>query len=355
MKIHKGFPGVGADGRRYMSWSVAFLCFAWLLGGASASAAALPGPVVDSAWLAKNLDKVMVLDVRKDLKSFEKKAKGAAGPVNPCGPGGKKGKKPLRGDGHIPGAVLVDAKKILGKYKLAGKTVKFMVPEKKAFERLMQKSGVNRDSTVVITGKGEQMLNVAFTTRLYWTMKYFGFDKLAILDGGTAQWKKDGHKVAYGKSKRLKAGDFDASAQRKQIRATMEEVVALTKKKGKAKEQILDVRGKPFYLGLTYNRKVQLPVSKGHIPTAKNFPVDFFVETAGAPATLYDKKDIEEVAKLSGIDLSRPTITSCHTGITATIAWFVISEVLGNENARVYDGSMHEWSMTGKPVARPLD
>nr|VFK15521.1 MAG: thiosulfate/3-mercaptopyruvate sulfurtransferase [Candidatus Kentron sp. LPFa] len=356
MKIRRTLPvfGTGRGGYK-ASWLAAFLCLAWLAVGTPASATALPGPVVDSDWLAKNLDKVVVLDVRKDVKSFAKRAKGAAGPVNPCGPGGKKARKPVRGDGHIPGAVLVNIKKILGKDKPDPKTtIMYLAPEKEKFEKLMQRSGVNQDSAVVITGKGERMPHTAFMTRLYWTLKYFGFDNAAILNGGTAQWKQDGHKVKFGKSKKPARGDFKAAAGRKEVRATMEEMVALTKGKGDA--QILDVRAKPFYLGLTYNRKVQSPKSRGHIPTAKSFPVDLFVETAGSPALLYDKEDVKKIAKLSDIDIvGAPIVTSCHTGITATIAWFVISEILGNKNARVYDGSMHEWSMTGQPVESPLE
>jgi len=355
MRIRRSFhPFEDLGHHRKVSWSVAFLCLVWLLGGAEASATTLPEPVVDSAWLAKNLDEVVVLDVRKDVKSFEKKAKGATAPVNPCGPGGKESKKPVNGNGHIPGAVLVNLKKILGSYKLGDKTIKFMLPKKEAFEKLMQQSGVNQDSAVVITSKGEGMPNIAFMTRLYWTMKYFGFDNMAILDGGTAQWKQDGNEVQHGKSKKPAKGNFTAVAERKEILASMEDVVALTEGKGDA--QILDVRDTPFYLGLTYYRKAQSPQSLGHIPTAKNFPVALFLDTAGSPATLYRKEDVEKVAKLSGIDLiDTPTVISCHTGISATIAWFVLSEVLGNKDARLYDGSIHEWSNAGKPITRPLD
>nr|VFK03115.1 MAG: thiosulfate/3-mercaptopyruvate sulfurtransferase [Candidatus Kentron sp. H]VFK03403.1 MAG: thiosulfate/3-mercaptopyruvate sulfurtransferase [Candidatus Kentron sp. H]VFK06000.1 MAG: thiosulfate/3-mercaptopyruvate sulfurtransferase [Candidatus Kentron sp. H] len=335
-------------------WRV-FIGLAWLLAGAWASAATLPGPVVDTAWLAENLDHVVLLDVRKDLKSFEKKVKGKGGPVNPCGPGGKKAKAPVRGDGHIQGAVLVNFKKILGKYKHAnGKEVLVMLPEKGKFERLMQKAGVHNDSLVVITGKGEKLPDVAFATRLYWTLKYFGFDNAAILDGGTVQWKLDKHKVAYGKAKRPAKGDFTATAERKEIRATLEEVVAITKGEGTA--QLLDARCRPFYLGLTYHRRWETPESRGHIPTAKGFPARFLVDDAGPAATLYSATAIEKVAGLEGIDLTdTPTVTSCHTGVKASLAWFVLSEVLGNKDVRVYDGSMHEWSTTGQPVTRPLD
>nr|VFJ68059.1 MAG: thiosulfate/3-mercaptopyruvate sulfurtransferase [Candidatus Kentron sp. FW] len=355
MKIRKNLHDARVFGYGHKTpWLVALLCLAWLVGGAPVSATTLPGPVVDSAWLAKNIDKVVVLDVRKDVKSFEKKAKGARGPVNPCGPGGKKSKKPVNGNGHIPGAVLVGLKKIFGGEKRNGKTVKVMLPKRENFEKLMQRSGVNQDSAVVITGKGKKLPPIAFMTRLYWTMKYYGFDNVAILNGGTTQWKLDGHKVEYGKSKKPEKGNFKASAERKEIRATMEDVVALTEGKGDA--QLLDVRGKPFYLGLTYHRKFESPKSRGHIPTAKSLPAALLIDIAAPATTLYSKESIEKLAKLSGIDIvGTPTVTSCHTGVKASIAWFVLSEILGNKNVRIYDGSMLEWAIAGKPVTRPLD
>nr|VFK50658.1 MAG: thiosulfate/3-mercaptopyruvate sulfurtransferase [Candidatus Kentron sp. TUN]VFK54141.1 MAG: thiosulfate/3-mercaptopyruvate sulfurtransferase [Candidatus Kentron sp. TUN]VFK56166.1 MAG: thiosulfate/3-mercaptopyruvate sulfurtransferase [Candidatus Kentron sp. TUN] len=355
MKIHKSFRGIRFLAHdRKVSWLVAFLCLAWLVGGGTVSATTLPGPVVDTAWLAKNLDNVIVLDARKDLKSFAKEREKTAGPVNPCGPGGKKAKKPVRGNGHIPGAVLVNLKKIFSGYKLNGKAVKVMLPKKENFEKLMQRSGVSKDSAVVITGKGEKLANIAFMTRLYWTMKYFGFDNVAILNGGTVQWKLDKHNVEYGRSRKPKKGNFTVSVERKEILASMENVSALSQ--GEGKEQILDVRAKPFYLGLTYRRKFQSPKSKGHIPTAKSFPAAFLVDTAAPSTMLYNKEDIEKVAALSGIDLiDTPTVTSCHTGVKASLAWFVLSEILENKSVRVYDGSMHEWSIAGKPVTRPID
>ncbi|VFN00784.1 MAG: thiosulfate/3-mercaptopyruvate sulfurtransferase [Candidatus Kentron sp. G] len=338
--------------RHKASWLMVFFGLAWLAGG-QVSAATLPGAVVDTAWLAENSDKVVLLDVRKDLKSFRKKAKGEGAPVNPCGPGGGK-KASVRGDGHIRGAVLVNFKKIFGKYQHDnGKTVKVMLPEKAKFEKLMQDAGVNNDSLVVITGKGEKMPNLAFTTRLYWTLKYFGFDNAAILKGGTVQWKLDGHKVKYGRSKKPAKGNFTASAERGEIRATMEDVIAMTKGEGSA--QLLDVRPKPFYLGLTYHRKWQAPESRGHIPTAKSFPIGLLVDDGTVPAAaMYGEQDIKKVAGLAGIDLDKPTVTSCHTGVSASIAWFVLSEILGNKDVRLYDGSMHEWSMAAQSIENPL-
>ncbi|MBT8420372.1 MAG: hypothetical protein KJO08_05865 [Gammaproteobacteria bacterium] len=336
-------------------WLMAFLGLAWLASGTLVSAATLPGPVVDTAWLAENLDNVVLLDVRKDVKSFEKRSRGAGGPVNPCGPGGKKAKAPVRGDGHIEGAVLISFKKILGSYKHAnGKKVKVILPQKEAFEKLMQGAGVDNDSTVVITSKGQGLSTAAFAARLYWTLKYFGFDNMAILDGGTVQWKLDKHKVKYGSASKPSKGNFTAATERKEILASMDDVIALTKGEGDA--QLLDVRGKDLYLGLTYMRKYVLPEGRGHIPGAKNFPVVLMANYRGPAATLYSKENIEKVAALSDMDLTNtPTVTTCNTGVMASLGWFILSEWLGNKNVRLHDGSMLEWAIDGQSVMRPLE
>jgi thiosulfate/3-mercaptopyruvate sulfurtransferase len=317
-----------------------------LLGLVGARAATLPGPLVDSAWLADNLGQVVVLDVRKDTGSFEKRPKGA-GPVNPCGPG-KKGGKPLVVAGHIPGAVLVPWKNVTSKRKVNGVVIKAMAPSAKDFESLMQKSGVNNDSAIVITGKGQSPVQTALAARLYWTLKYFGHDNVALLNGGTAQWIRDKRKVKFGRSKAGK-GTFKATTERKEIRASLEDVMTLSKGENGG-EQLVDVRGKDVYLGLAYSKKFVPPKGKGHIPGAKSFPVYFMADTMGPAANIHSKDEIQNVAGIVGMDLSKPTTISCNSGVMASIGWFVLHEMLGNKNVRVYDGSMHEWINTGNPV-----
>lgn len=326
---------------RRISLAGALFCVLVLLS-ATVSAVQLPGPLVDTEWLAKNLDEVLLLDVRKDVKSFEKKSKKKEA-VNPCGVKQKKGK--LEVAGHIPGAVLVPWKKVVAKRKVGDKEIKTLLPEKEDFERLMQKSGVDNDSTLVITSKGEAIINTALAARLYWTLKYFGFDKVALLDGGTAQWIKDKQKVEFGRSKAEK-GDFKATAERKEILAQMEDVEKLTE--GEGAEQLLDVRSTEEYLGLTASGKVAKGV-KGRVPGAKSFPIGLFADSLGT-ATIYDKDKIRQAAELFKVDTEAPTTVMCSSGVMASLVWFVMHELMGNEKVKVYDGSMHEWSHRGKPV-----
>ncbi|MCU7929159.1 MAG: hypothetical protein KZQ90_00015 [Candidatus Thiodiazotropha sp. (ex Codakia rugifera)] len=315
-----------------------------LFGISSASAVQLPGPLVDTAWLKKHREEVVVLDVRKDVKSFEKRARDA-GPVNPCGVARRKAKEAISVAGHIPGAVLVPWKDVISKRKMDGKEIYVMVPDKSQFERLMQKSGVNKDSVVVITGKGETVAHTALAARLYWTLKYFGHNNVALLNGGTAQWIRYRHKVKFGRS-RAKRGDFTASAERSEILATMYDVMNLGESES---VQLMDVRGRDVYLGLTHNKLFVSRDSKGHIPGAGNFPTSFMADSMG-PASIYSADKVKTAADLLDVDVTKPTVTSCDTGVMASLGWFVLHELLGNNQVRLYDGSMHEWSRAGNPV-----
>jgi thiosulfate/3-mercaptopyruvate sulfurtransferase len=327
-------------------WGLLILIL-WL-AGAQAASVNVPGPLVETDWLEANLDQVVLLDVRHNVESFHKRANKGGGPagLQVCGARSKE-KAPLVVSGHIPGAALVPWKEVREKRKERGVELKGMRPSREAFEKLMQKAGVNRDSAVVITSEGQNPKQVIHTTRLYWTLKYFGHDNVAVLNGGTAKWMKEKHKIEHGKS-RPERGDFAVSAERSELLATTNDVL---KAMEAGKPQLLDVRGQDQYLGLTYYPKFVKPKAKGHIPGAKNYPITLLVNSAGPVATFYSAEDVRKVSNLLGIDLSKPTIAYCNSAAMASLGWFVMHELLGNEKVSLYDGSMHEWSMDPK---RPL-
>jgi len=309
-------------------------------------ASLFPSPLVDTGWLAQHREQVVILDVRDKEDSFEKAAEVGKMPVNPCG-AGKKAEKPFIVSGHIPGAILVLQKNITAERKTDKGVVKGVLPSKEDFEQLMQKSGVSNDSAIVISHLGTSPKEVVAATRLYWTLKYFGHPAVAILNGGTAQWVKDERAVEYGKSQAAK-GNFKVTEEHKEFVATAAEVLQLIQSKT---EQLIDVREMDAYLGLTYAKKYVQPNGKGHIPTAKNFPISFMVDTLSPVASLYSKDQVLAVAKLVNLDTTKPTVAYCNAGAQASLAWFVWHELLGQQNIRLYDGSMSDWSLdTNRPV-----
>jgi len=312
-------------------------CLAGLLMARAALAAALPGPLVETDWLAQNLPNVVVVDVRSDEDSFTKKARAGIGGMQACGAGGSGGAAAV--SGHIPGAIYIPWDQIRADRKVGDVKVVGDLPPKSAFERWMTRSGINKDSAVVITSLGETPQDAVEAARLYWSLKYYGHDNVALLNGGTAKWASEGREIEYGKS-RSEKGNFEAGEGRPELLATTDDVQKATG--GGA--QLLDVRGQEVYLGLTYHKEFVQPHAKGHIPGAKNFPLTLFVNTMGPAATFYSPQQVKDVAALLGVDPSKPTIAYCETGGQAAVAWFALHELLGNKNVRVYDGSMNEWS-----------
>ena len=214
-----------------------------------------------------------------------------------------------------------------------------MLPTAGAFEELMQTLGINNTSAIVVAGRGASAAEMAHAARFYWTLKYFGHDNIALLNGGTAQWAKEGRALAHEKPTR-KPGNFTVREERRALLASTPDVEQAI---ANGDVQIVDNRGEDFYLGLNYHRSFAPPQFKGHIPGAKTLPFVLFVEN-WAPATFYSMDEIQKVAELKRVDLRQPSIFYCNSGVFSTVPWFVASELEGNTKARVYDGSIHAWS-----------
>ncbi len=307
------------------------------LTAALAQAAELPGPLVETDWLAKHLNdkKLVVLDVRADTKSFT--AKAAGGPsipgMNPCG--AKKDKKSETA-GHIPGARLWNWKTVRTKRVVEGMELEGVVPTKEAFEQAMRELGVNNDSVIVVTADAAETSTFTFATRAYWTLKYYGHDKVAVLNGGTVKWKAENRPMGFDQNEGIPQGNFTARAERREMLATTADVEAAVKAK---KVQLVDGRTANYYLG---QEKKDYVYAKGHIPGAKNL----------AHTQLVDEKthafksaaDLKKLATEIGVDTAKPTITYCDSGHLSTGQWFVLHELMGNKSVKLYDGSMHEWT-----------
>jgi thiosulfate/3-mercaptopyruvate sulfurtransferase len=301
-----------------------------------AQASQVPGPLVDTQWLADNQDKVVLLDAREDTSSFIRKATGGGHIAGMQAGGAKKGGGSTI-SGHIPGSALVPWNEYAVKKKVGGVEFYDMMPTKRDFEKLMQKSGANQDSAVVITHIGGDAKNVGRGTRLYWTLKYFGHDNVALLDGGVAKWAAEKRKIEYGRTK-PKKGNWKATAERRELLATLDDVKQ-AKQEG---VQLVDIRPPQFYHGLVL--KEGKVARKGHIPGAKNLPFLVLVKTGDKGTTFFPANEMRQVVAALGIDAQAPIDTFCNTGHLASLGWFAIHELVGDDKARLYVGSMNEWA-----------
>jgi thiosulfate/3-mercaptopyruvate sulfurtransferase len=162
---------------------LAAAALAW--GLSLAHAGSLPGPLVDARWLAANLDKVQIVDVRSNVKSF------VAEPEFDTD--AKTGKKTLSEvGGHIGGARLIDMKTMRSGRLIDGLKVKYMIPEKAEFEQAVQAAGVEAGKPIVLVPMGADVTDVDDALRVYWQLKVFGEDDVAVLDGGMAGWLVEG-------------------------------------------------------------------------------------------------------------------------------------------------------------------
>jgi len=292
-------------------------------------AGAVPSPLVDSDWLKNNLDKVVVLDIRADTKSFTSK------------PVFRKDKKSgkltlLRVGGHIPDARLVDYKKIRTRLIIDGNEIDKLLLPKAQFEKLMQSTGLNKGDAIVIVSKGESNKDAMNATRLYWSLKYYGHDDMAILNGGMADWLRSGGKISIDESKQ-RSGNWVASAERKDILASSADVKQAL---GDKTTQLVDTRSIAQYLG-TYRKSYVY--KKGHIPGARIMPNELLTGPGNKPS-FTTAEDLKQLSSAMGIDYKGNMITYCNSGHLASGSWFLYSEVLGNKNVKLYDGSMHQWT-----------
>ncbi len=288
--------------------------FFFLLGLSSVSHAAsqLPGPLVDAYWLADNIDDVVVLDVRKDIESYTS-------------------------EGHISGAVLVNVKKVRVTRTIDGQELTRMMPGPEDFAAFMSAHGVSNDSTVVLTHRGEKAGNVAGAARLYWQLRYYGFDSVALLDGGNKAWTEALEELV-SEPTEASPGQFTTGSSRKQMLATTADVENVVASGGAT---LVDTRPLRFHVGLD---KRDYVYAYGHIPGSRNFPYEFLNPEKGM-AKYLPVEEVESVMTALHIDPQSPMVLYCNSAYECSSVWFYLHELMGNTSVSIYDGSLHEWTM----------
>ncbi len=313
---------------------VRFLLAGWLITG-TVAAADLPGPIVTVDWLAQNLDKVQVLQIhapelftaqpqyKKDEKTGESKLVDVGG--------------------HIPGALLVNPKDMRVEKQIGGLKVKYLVPTAEQFTALMQKVGLQAGKPTVIVSPGTSTAELNDATRLYWQFKYFGEDNVAVLDGGLAAWTQAGQKIE-STPPAAKTGNWQAKTERKELDATSEEVANF-------KRQLIDAR--PIDMALGYWKRDYV-YDYGRIAGAKILPPELHGIKKGIAYHFLSADNYRSVFKEVGIDPNAPSITYCNSGHLSSAPWFIMSEILGNKEVKLYDGSLHQWTLEKRPLVSAI-
>jgi thiosulfate/3-mercaptopyruvate sulfurtransferase len=215
------------------------------------------------------------------------------------------------------------------------------------FTALVQKAGIDEDTTVVLYGDK----NNWFAAWGAWIFNIYGQKDVRVLDGGRVKWEKDGRALTTAVPT-FKAGNFVAKAADKNLRATLtRDVLPVAKKARKA--TLIDIRSADEYSGKIFAPAgfQELAVRAGHIPGAINVPWGLNVNSDGTFKTVAELKKLYADKGVTGAD---QIITYCRIGERSSLTWFVLSEILGYSRVKNYDGSWTEYgNSVGAPISNP--
>jgi thiosulfate/3-mercaptopyruvate sulfurtransferase len=278
----------------------------------------LPGSLVSSDWLAEHLDDpdLVILDGSFKL------------------PGATPTAAEDYATRHIPGARFLDIDHVADH----DTSLPHMLPSAKAFEAFAADLGISNDSVVVIYDTPGLMS----AGRVWWTLRTFGHERVAILNGGLKKWLAEGRPVTKA-IPGIAKGSFRASFNPAAVRSKSD----LLQNLSSHAEQVIDARSAARF---TAEEKEARPgLRSGHIPGSLNLP--FNILTNPQTGEILDAGDLRKSFEGAGLDLSKPVVASCGSGVTAAALAFGL-HLIGKTDVAIYDGAWTEW---GLPRDTPVD
>ena len=228
--------------------------------------------------------------------------------------------------GHIPGARFFDIDEISDQRS----NLPHMAPPVEKFMSRMRAMGVG-DGHQVVVYDGAGLFSAA---RVWWTFRLMGKMDVAVLDGGFPKWQAEGREVE-DLPPMVKDRHMTVSRQNQLVK----DVTQVAHASKLAQAEIIDARAAARFKGEVAEPRAGL--RSGHIPGSKNVPFSTLLNEGG---TMKPPADLKAVFEAAGVDLSRPAITSCGSGVTAAILSLAL-ERIGHRNHALYDGSWSEWGM----------
>jgi thiosulfate/3-mercaptopyruvate sulfurtransferase len=226
--------------------------------------------------------------------------------------------------GHIPGAQRFDIDAISDK----SNPLPHMLPAPEQFAAQVGALGVGDGMTVVLYDG----IGLYGAARVWWTFRAFGSENVRVLDGGMPKWKAENRPLETGPPKPRAPRTFTPKFNRNMV-ASIDDVQRVLLDKT---AQVVDARAADRFRGEAPEPRAGL--RGGHMPGSFNVPFGEVLKDG----RLKSHDDIAAAFKGAGVDLDNPVVTSCGSGVTASILTFAI-EALGKQPGRVYDGSWSEW------------
>ena len=268
--------------------------------------------LVDTAWVEEHLNDESIRIVEVD--------------ENPA----------LYAEAHIPGAIGFDWKLDLQDQLKRD----FLGPAD--FGALVGSRGISNEHTIVLYGDR----NNWFAAYTYWYLKYYGHDKVLLVNGPREKWVAEGRKTTAEVPRNApttfvaKPGDAAIRAHRDEVRRAIDEPTKL-----------VDVRSPAEYAGELISPpgyEQEGAQRAGHIPGAASVPWASAVQEDG---TFKSRADLEALYGAKGVLDGSPIIAYCRIGERSAHTWFVLHELLGRDNVKNYDGSWTEWgSLVDVPI-----
>ncbi len=274
--------------------------------------------LVDTDWVARHLDDDSIRIVEVD--------------ENPA----------LYAEAHIPGAIGFDWKKDLQDQVKRD----FLGPED--FGRLFGERGISNDHTIVLYGDR----NNWFAAYTYWYLKYYGHDKVLLMNGPREKWISEG-KPTTSEVPSHPAATFTAQPGDDAIRAKRDEVLSVVADGDGTK--LVDVRSPQEFSGeliAMAGYEQEGAQRAGHIPGAASIP---WAQAVREDGTFKSRDELEELYGGKGVLTDDPIIAYCRIGERSAHTWFVLHELLGRDDVKNYDGSWTEWgNLVNVPIEKDV-
>ena len=276
----------------------------------------ITNPLVTTEWLAAHLDApdVRIVDASWYLPTAQRNPKAEYDAE------------------HIPGAMFFDIDEIAD----TSSPFPHMLPSPEKFSSRVRAMGIG-DGTRIVVYDGAGIFS---SPRVWWMFRVMGFHDVVVLDGGLKKWKAEGRPVS-DERPRPSPRHFTACRNAPLVR----DLTAILHNLETCAEQIIDARAGGRFRGIEAEPRPGL--ASGHIPGSYNLPSSQLVNADG---TLKSHNELVRLFDDAGIDLKKPVVTTCGSGVSACILALGLA-VIGHDQTAVYDGSWSEWgAVKGLPV-----
>lgn len=231
---------------------------------------------------------------------------------------------------HIPGAVFFDIDEIAD----TANPLPHMLPPPEKFSSRVRKLGLGDGVRIVVYDQR----GIMSAPRVWWTFRFFGHEDIAVLDGGLPKWLREGRPVS----------DEPARPGERHFTPRVNSLMARDRQQilgnlQSRREQVLDARSAGRFAGRDPEPRPGL--RGGHIPGSLNLPYTELLDRE--TQTFLSPDQLRSRFKAAGVDMSRPVVTTCGSGITAAVLSLGL-HMIGHADVALYDGSWTDWGQPGK-------